>query len=192
VRTGTGFLVLGLCGALITDLFLRTPHYEHLVSWLAWPQVATFTFSYLGVIMGVNLLSLGATALSRRTFRERFLENYSRFALSLLPLAAMCLLAFHLHYFFSVGAKAPALIGQYFGIASLEGSNPVMPTAGSLLIQHILIVTGLGWGLITMCRLGRWSRNATRFAVPVGVLPHALVACLLALAITVLLRMAFS
>lgn len=192
VRTGTGFLVLGLCGALITDLFLRTPHYEHLVSWLAWPQVATFTFSYLGVILGVNLLSLGATALSRRTFRERFLENYSRFALSLLPLAAMGLLAFHLHYFFTVGAKAPGLIGQYFGIASLEGSNPVMPTAGSLLVQHLLIVTGLGWSLITMCRLGRWSRNARVFAVPLGVLPHALVACLLALAITVLLRMAFS
>jgi ferredoxin len=178
VRTGTGFLVLGLIGGLLSDMLTRTPLYDRITTSVSASAMLNYTMVYLGIIVGVNLLTVLAAALSHRVYRERFLENYSRFALALLPLTCMGVLAFHTHYFLNLGAQLPTLLSQYFSINAVQGLTMEVPREPTLSVQQILIGVGLLWTLITMYLLGRLSPRG-RYPRRLGIVPHAVVALIL-------------
>jgi len=187
VRTGTGFLVLALSGGLLSDMLTRTSWYESYSAWVPGPGIVKFTVLYLGLTMGVNILGLAAAGLSHRVFRERFLENYSRFALSMLPLTCMGFLAFHMYFLLNLGPQVFALLGQYFGIGALAGFNAAVPREIIAVMQEMLVALGLIWTLITMYRLGT-STPRGRYPRRLGIVPHACVSIILATALIVVIR----
>ncbi|MEW6348720.1 MAG: sigma 54-interacting transcriptional regulator [Thermodesulfobacteriota bacterium] len=187
VRVGTGFLVLGLTGGLCSDMFTRVPLYAAVTSWIPGPEVLRFTVVYVVTVIGVNLLSLAAASLSRRVFRESLSENYSRFGLSVLPLTASGFLAFHLYYLLNLGTQMPALLGLYFNIPALVGYSVVVPAEVTLAVQMALVGAGLVWTWFTMYRLGT-STPRRRYRRRIGVVPHAVVAAILAVVMGALLR----
>jgi ferredoxin len=190
VRTGTGFLVLSLNGALLTDILTRVSWYDRLVSWAPGSGAFKFTLLYVGLILTVNVFAVAAALLSHRAFRERLLENYSRFALSLLPLTCLGFLAFHTYYFFTLGPQMLDLLGRYFGMSGFAGTPPAIPQGFIRATQEVIIASGLLWTLITMFRLGQSSPRG-KFRRRWGVLPHTLVAVTLALALAGAMRAAF-
>ena len=175
VRTGTGFLVLSLNGALLSDILTRVSRYDGLTAWLPGSGGFKFTILYLGLILIVNLIAVAAAVLSHGAFRERLFENYSRFALSLLPLTCMSFLAFHTYYLLTLGPQMLALLGQYFGVEMLSGSVTAIPNGIIQIVQEALVAGGLVWTLIIMYRLGQSSPRG-RFRRRWGVLPHVALA----------------
>ena len=134
---------------------------------------------------------MAAAAISYRFFKERFSENYSRFALSMLPLTCMGLLAFHMYYFLRLIPELFVLIRQYFGIeTALRVSGTAISMGSIFSMQVVLIIIGLLWTLITMYRLGR-SAPRGLYARMSGVTPHALVSLLIAAAFIMTLKAAF-
>ena len=114
------------------------------------PAGFKFTVLYIALILIVNFLAVAAAVLSHRAFRERLFENYSRFALSLLPLTCMGFLAFHAYYLLTLGPQMLALLGQYFGVEMLSGSVSPLPNGVIQVVQEALMGVGLVWTLITM------------------------------------------
>lgn len=190
VRTGTGFLVLSLNGALLSDILTRVPWYDRIVSWLPGSESLKFTFLYLALISLVNLFALLAAGVSHRAFRERLIENYSRFALALLPLTCAGFLAFHTYYLLTLAPKMLALIGQFFGAATLKGSETVMPGGIIRLVQTGLIAVGFVWTLMIQYALRRSSPRG-RFGRRWGVVPHMAVAGGIAAVLVLSLAWAF-
>lgn len=190
VRTGTGFLVLSLYGALVSDMLTRVPWYETLTSWMHGSAVVRFTTVYVGSIIAVNAVALVAAFVSHHAFRERFQENYSRFALSLLPLTCAGFLAFHAYYLLTLGPEMVALLGKYFRIEMLGGSAAHVPVGAIRIVQHAIIAAGSVWTLVTMFRLGRSSLRG-RYRRRWGTLPHMLVALALTAVLWVVMGLAF-
>jgi polyferredoxin/CRP-like cAMP-binding protein len=191
VRTGTGFLVLGLMGALLSDLVTRLPEYHEIISFFPGSDTVKFTFVYVGLILAVNLLAAAASALSHRMFRERFFENYSRFGLALLPLTSAGLLAFHTHYFMKLVPQMLVLLGGFFNLGEAGSLAWSLSPAQTLVVQQVLLGIGLVWTLITMHRLGGSSARG-RYGRRLGVLPHTFVAGVLAGLLFVVIRAAFA
>ncbi|MFA6222273.1 MAG: sigma 54-interacting transcriptional regulator [Desulfomonilaceae bacterium] len=191
VRAGTGFLVLGLIGGLMSDILTRTPWFNTIVGWIPGPFMAKFTFVFFGFIVLVNLISMAGVFFSHRFFRERFWENYSRFALALLPLTCMGFLAFHLHYLVTLVPQMFALISHYFGAQSV-GEIAQGKTTGEVifLIQVLMIGAGLLWTMVTMYRLGRSGRGG-KYSMIMGIMPHALISMLVAGAFVAIIKSAF-
>jgi len=182
VRTGTGFLVLGLIGGLLSDILTRGSLFETLVSWMPFSFMSRFTVLFIGLIVVVNVVAMVAVRLSHGLFRERFWENYSRFALAMLPLTCMSFLAFHSFYVLTLAPNIIGMLVQYFGIEAANVPTTTMVSARTIIIcQLILILGGLVWTLITILRLAEAS-PVSRFARRLGILPHALFA--LAAAVT--------
>ncbi len=191
VRAGTGFLVLGLIGGLMSDILTRTPWFNKIAGWIPGPFMAKFTVVFIGFIVLVNLVSMAGVLFSHRFFRERFWENYSRFALALLPLTCMGFLAFHLHYLVTLVPQMFALISHYFGAQSV-GEIAQGKTTGEVifLIQVLMIGAGLLWTMITMYRLGRSGRGG-KYSMIMGIMPHALISMLVAGAFVAIIKSAF-
>jgi len=190
VRTGTGFLVLSLNGALLSDILTRVSWYDRLVAWLPGSGGFKFTVLYGTLILIVNLIAVVAAVLSHRAFRERLVENYSRFALSLLPLTCMGFLAFHTYYLLTLGPQMVALLGNYFGVTMLSGPATAVPNESVRTVQQALIAGGLVWTLIIMYRLGRSSPRG-EFRRRWGVLPYFVVAIGLTVCLIAALGWAF-
>lgn len=191
VRTGTGFLVLGLIGGLLSDTVTKVPFFEHISFWLSWPYAAKFTLIFFTFITVVNLVFMSAVFFSHRVFRERFFENYSRFALALLPLTCMGFLAFHIYYLLTAGPDILSLMGQYFGLHSFSGDATEGISKNVIfVIQLILIIIGLFWTLVTMLRLAG-STPRRRYHRRLGIVPHAIVSILFATLFAVFIRVAF-
>lgn len=191
VRTGTGFLVLGLIGGLLSDTVTRVPFFEHIALWQSWPYAAKYTLIFFTLIIVVNVVFMSAVFFSHRVFRERFSENYSRFALALLPLTCMGFLAFHIYYLLTLGPEILALVSQYFGVHSLSGTAMEGISKDFIfLIQLILIIIGLLWTLLTMYRLAG-STPRRRYPRRLGIVPHAIVSILFAALFAVFIRVAF-
>ena len=51
VRTGTGFLVLGLIGGLLSDILTRIPWFNDLTGWVPGTFMARFTVVFVGIIV---------------------------------------------------------------------------------------------------------------------------------------------
>ncbi len=190
VRTGTGLLVLSLYGALFSDMLTRVSWYDPLTSWMNGSGIAKFTVVYLGSILAVNALALASASLSHRAFRERFWENYSRFALSLLPLICAGFLAFHTYYLLALSPQMLTLLGEYFGIKVLGCSVLNIPTEFIRMIQQFIIAVGSVWTLITMYRLGHSSPTG-QFRRRWGVLPYFVVAIVLTCGLSIVMGWAF-
>lgn len=179
VRTGTGFLVLGLMGGWMSDMLTRLPSYGWLTSWIPGPGIVKFTAVFAGIIAGLNLLCMAAAALSHRVYKEGFLENYARFALALLPLTCMGFLAFHTYYLVELVTHFPVLLSQEFHITAFGDSAVEVPRRVTLHVQYVLLGIGLAWTLVTMYRLGRSSPRG-RYPARLGIVPHAVVALICA------------
>jgi hypothetical protein len=82
------------------------------------------------------------------------------------------------------------LLGRYFGIGGFTGTPPVVPQGLIRAVQGASVAFGLLWTLITMFRLGQSSPRGD-FRRRWGVLPHAITAAGLALALTWVLSAAF-
>ncbi len=190
VRTGTGFLVLSLDAALLSDIATRLPLFSQFATWIDGSYGLTFTLLYLGSIAGINLLAIAAASLSYRAFRESFWENYSRFALSLLPFTCGGFLAFHTYYFLTLGPQMLVLAGHYFGIKGLgDGVAQVSPHLIST-IQVLVLACGCMWSLITMFRLGQ---SSPRGQIPRkwGILSHVAVTLILSFGLAFAMNQAF-
>lgn len=190
VRTGTGFLVLSLNGAVLSDILTRVPWYDRLLAWSPGSGTTKFTVLYIASIVIVNAMGVAAAVLSQRAFRERLFENYSRFALALLPLTCMGFLAFHTYYLLTLGPRAIVLLGDYFGIATLSGQVSSVPQWIIRMVQDGLLTVGLVWTLVIMYSLGQSSPRG-RFRRRWGILPHVLVAVALAVILKSALGWAF-
>ncbi len=180
VRAGTGFLVLGLIGGLLGDILTRGTWFGQMLSWAPDNFMLRFTIVFTGLIALVNLFSMLAVGFSHRLFKERFWENYSRFALALLPLTAMSFLAFHAFYLFTTGPQILGLMAQYLGINSVS-----IPEGRAVSVQMIyvfqmgIVLLGLVWTLITIYRLGI-AAPARKLNRIVGITPHVIFAILVA------------
>ena len=190
VRAGTGFLVLGLIGGLLSDILTRGAWFESLVSWAPDSFMLRFTLVFAGLIAFVNIVSMFAVAFSHRMFKERFWENYSRFALALLPLTCMSFLAFHAFYLFSMGPQILGLLAQYLGIsAGPIPSTDAVPVQVIFMFQLGVILIGLIWTLITIYRLG-FAIPVSKVARAVGILPHVIFAICVAVTFGLVIRTA--
>ncbi|MDD3471889.1 MAG: sigma 54-interacting transcriptional regulator [Syntrophaceae bacterium] len=188
VRAGTGFLVLGLIGGLLSDMLTRGSWFDGMFLWASDNFMLRFTILFVGLIASVNIVSMIAVALSHRMFKERFWENYSRFALALLPLTALSFLAFHAFYLFSMGPQILGLLAQYLGIDGTPiPTGNVVSTSTIFFFQMIFIITGLVWTLITIYRLGI-AAPVSAFSRNIGILPHVIFAVLVAATFTAVIQ----
>lgn len=188
VRTGTGFLVLGLIGGLLSDIISRGTWFEPLVSMAPESFVLRFTIMFVGMIVVVNLISTLAVALSHRFFKERFWENYSRFGLALLPLTAMSFLAFHAYYLFSLGPQILRLLAEYLGVGTLNMTSGSFVSNDTMFIfQTGIIVVGFIWSLITIYRLG-FAAPVSLVAKYLGTAPHMIFALFTAISFAIAIR----
>ncbi|MFH0957210.1 MAG: sigma 54-interacting transcriptional regulator [Pseudomonadota bacterium] len=189
VRTGTGFLVLGLMGGLLADTLTRMPFYNGMSAYVA--QGMKFTVLFVGSITAVNLIFMSAVLVSHKFYREKFSENYSRFALAMLPLTCMMFLAFHVYYLLTLGPQMVALVSQYFGGYDTVTSHIIqIPNKLILLAQVVLIILGLIWTLITAYRVGL-STPRGKYARRIGIIPHAAFSVLVAFTFVRVIKTAF-
>ena len=166
------------------------PWYARIVSWLPGSESLKFTILYVALISVVNVFALVAAGVSHRAFRERLVENYSRFALSLLPLTCAGFLAFHTYYLLTLGPKMLALVGQFFGVAILRGTETAVPGGIIRLVQTGLMAVGLVWTWMIQYSLRRSSPRG-RFGRRWGVVPHMAVAAGLATGLVLSMAWAF-
>lgn len=191
VRTGTGFLVLGLIGGLLSDTITKLPSYLKFTEWIPLSQGVKFTFVFIGSIIMVNLIFMLAVSASHRFYKEKFSENYSRFGLAMLPLTCMIFLAFHVYYLMTLGPQLVALIGQYFGGRAGGAANVAqVPDHWILFVQIVLVSLGLIWTLITSYRVGL-SSPRRKYARRIGILPHAIFSILVAVVSVSAIKAAF-
>ncbi len=179
-RPGTAFLVIGMVGGLLCEMMSKTRSYELIKAYLPLPEILSFTLVFAGVLIGVNLLHLLATAFSRNLCRDTFAENYARFGLALLPLALAAFTAFHVYYLVNLGALLPVVIGHNLDLTALHGFSVKVSSSTTAFIQQSLLWIGLGWSLLTMYRIGLASRAKAGPAI-LGALPHAVEALTLTL-----------
>ncbi|MFH0825078.1 MAG: sigma 54-interacting transcriptional regulator, partial [Pseudomonadota bacterium] len=190
VRTGTGFLVLGLLGGLLSDMATRMSFYAETASWMPLSGVWRFTLVFVGTIAGINLMAALAAGVSHRVFGERFQENYSRFALALLPLTCMGLLAFHTYYLVTFAVRLPELLDPYFHFSTFRTIDHDQLIHHIRWIQFLLVAVGLAWSINVIYRLVRAlpGRPYPRIA---GALPHVVTAVILAWVLVKAMSMTF-
>lgn len=179
-NVGTAFLVLGMMGGLLSEMFGKTSIYETVTAFLPLPEIGRFTVFFLVVLVAVNLLLCIATALSYRVYGDTFQENYSRYGLSLLPLALAAFMSFHLYYLVNLGVQLPILAGERFDFELFRKLVITVPEAWTHALQQLVVWVGLLWSLNVIYRLGRASHERLSTAL-LGILPHAAAALLLAL-----------
>ena len=191
VRTGTGFLVLGLIGGLLSDTLTRVPWYGSLSGWMPLSQGLKFTVLFVGSILVVNLIFMLAVWVSHRFYREKISENYSRFALAMLPLTCMIFLAFHIYYLLTLGPNMVALVSRYF-VGYDSGTIHIATVSNDfiLLAQIVLVGLGLIWTLITAYRVGL-STPRGKYARRIGILPHAVFSIFVAATFVIVIKAAF-
>ncbi len=188
VRSGTGFLVLGLIGGLLSDILSRGSWFEPLVYWAPENFTLRFSFVFIGLIAVINLVSMLAVVVSHRFFKERFWENYSMFALALLPLTCMSFLAFHTYYLLILGPQILGLLGQYFGLGTaVMPPETIIPHQTIFIFQLGMIIVGLMWSMITVYRLGS-AAPVSGPAKYFGVAPHLIFASCVALVFGLVIR----
>lgn len=188
VRAGTGFLVLGLIGGLLSDMLTRGTWFNSMISWAPDNFMLRFTVIFVGLIALVNLVSMVAVAFSHHLFKERFWENYSRFALALLPLTCMSFLAFHAYYLFSLGPQIIGLLARYLGIHGVTApTGSIIPVETIFSLQVIVIMIGLVWTLVTIYRLGE-AAPVSGLARSSGIIPHIVFAMIVSATFCLVIR----
>jgi polyferredoxin/CRP-like cAMP-binding protein len=175
---GTAFLVIGLIGGLLCEMIMRSPLYADLADVLPGQPIVRFSIVFAGILAIVNGGLMAAAAISRLTYREPFVSNYSRFGLAMLPITLTSFLAFHIYYFIHVGVQLPTLLSQNFDFEVFRQLVITAPTAVTQTVQQALLWCGLGWSLLVIYRLGRDKMTRSSRAI-LGSLPHAVLAVIL-------------
>jgi transcriptional regulator with AAA-type ATPase domain/polyferredoxin len=190
-NTGTAFLVVGMLGGLLSEMVAKIPAYDSLVGSLPLPEPARFSLCFLAILVGVNLLLALSALISCRVSADSFQRNYSRYGLALLPLVLSAFMAYHLYYFINLGVQLPILISQYFDFELLRSLVIVVPSGITQLVQKIVLWGGLAWTLVTIFLVGRGSAHggSRNFS---GMLPHAVLAVMLAIVVDYTLSQFFS
>lgn len=178
---GTAFLVVGIVGALLSELLVTAPSVAELWQYVQLPHWARFTILFVSMIGLLNLALLLAATVSSRFAHDTIPENYSRFGLTLLPLALSVFMAFHLFYLINLGVHLPMLLAKNFDLAVFRQLIITVPADMTFFFQRLLIWVGLGWTVFIAYRLARSSQE-NRLSAIAGVLPHGVFAGGLALA----------
>ncbi len=168
---GTAFLVLGMIGGLLAEMFSKSIAYETVTGWMGLPDILKFTIVFLIIVLGVNLLNLTAAAISSRAYGDTLEENYSRYGLALLPLALTSFMAFHLYYLIHLGVHLPILLSKTFDFEIFRTMIIRVPEWVAIMIQQALIITGLVWSAIVTYRLAAGGAKSPWFFIK-GVVPH--------------------
>jgi transcriptional regulator with AAA-type ATPase domain/polyferredoxin len=179
-NTGTAFLVVGMMGALLSEMATKTELYSNLSAIFPFPPAVDFTLVFIIVIAAANLSLALAASISRRVYRESFRGNYARYGLALLPLALTSFAAYHIFYFVTLGAQLPVLAMNTFDIPTLKHLSITLPEHYIRAIQQGLVSIGLVWTLLIVYRIGSSSHPSLSKALA-GMLPHALLAMALTL-----------
>jgi DNA-binding NtrC family response regulator/polyferredoxin len=183
-NTGTAFLVVGMIGGLLAEMMTKTPLYKALTAHLPFGEVFRFTVVFLGTLALVNLLCAAATIFSRETLGDSFQENYSRYALALLPLTLTAYMAFHVYYLVNLGVQLPILLSRMFDFEIFRRLIITVPRWVTHAAQTGLVAVGFAWSLTVMWKLARAGVDRP-LAGLVGVLPHAIVAAILAYVVNI-------
>ncbi len=172
-NTGTAFLVIGMIGGLLTEMVSRMPVYDRITAYLPGSEMVRFTIVFIGALLIMNVLSVLAAALSHKALGDTFRENYSRFALALLPFVLTAFIAYHVYYLIHLGVQLPILMGEYFELHIFKRLIITVPGEITHLIQKILIYTGIGWSIFAMYRLSGAEDRRRSAMTYLGILPHA-------------------
>jgi transcriptional regulator with AAA-type ATPase domain/polyferredoxin len=182
-NTGTAFLVVGMMGALLSEMITKSALYSSMSSALPFPNAVDFSVVFMLVIALATLSLALAATISRRVYKESFRGNFARYGLALLPLALTSFTAYHMYYFVTLGAQLPVLASNFFDIEALKHLSVTLPEHYIRAIQQGLVATGLVWTLLIIYRIGSGSHPSLSKALA-GILPHALLAVVLALIMT--------
>jgi len=167
-----------MLGGLLSEMMSKMEFYEYVKAFLPLPEILSFTFMFSGVLIGVNVLHVLASGLSKRVCKDTLAENYARFGLALLPLALTAFMAFHVYYMVTLGALLPVVIGHKLGLTAFQGLSLKVSPGTTIFIQQSLLLLGMGGSVLMMYRIGLASRAKVTQAV-LGALPHAAEAVLL-------------
>jgi polyferredoxin len=191
VRTGTGFLVLGLLGGLLSDMAVKTQYYAVMRQHLDTPHIVLFSGVFFTAIAAVHLPVIAASALSQRSLQDTFAGAYARFSLGLLPLVCCGFLAFHLYYLVHLGGQALRSVGATGPAAGIVSAIPDLPASAVLAAQQALVIIGLLWTAFTYYKIAGQAPR-TKGAPVIVLLPHILSASALAALLIIMLRLTFS
>lgn len=178
-HAGTAFLVLGMIGGLFSEMVSRMPEYKILAEWMPFPPILNFSIVFLVILASINGLMLLAALISRRSCGDTLRQNFARFGLAMLPLTLGSFTAFHIYYLINLGVQIPILVSKYFEIEALNSLIITVPDGVTFFLQQSVIWIGLAWTLITMYRLGLWTKKTAMDTVT-SVGPHAAVAIFIA------------
>jgi transcriptional regulator with AAA-type ATPase domain/polyferredoxin len=179
-NTGTSFLVVGLIGGLFSEMGRRMTFYEWFAGFVPGPDILQFTVFFIASLVSANLLVIAASLVSSRVYRETLTENYTRFGLSLLPLAFACFLAFHVYYLLNLGVQLPILVSTNFDFSVFRQLAVEVAPETTFLIQQILVWCGFAGTLVVAFRLGSGMVQEGTKKIS-GTLSHMLAALIFAL-----------
>jgi len=174
-RTGTAFLVVGMITGLLSEMVGKMPFYKALTAGMPVPEVARFTMVFIGLLVGVNIFQVAASAISTRVYKNQFAENYARYGLALLPLALSAFMAFHVYYLINLGVQLPILVSQNFDFEIFRKLVITVPPDFTRLAQQALVCAGCIGTLVVMYQSTRIS-GADLGKTLLGALPHAAMA----------------
>jgi hypothetical protein len=183
VNTGTAFLVISMMGALLAELLVKSAFVTDFGHYFRLPYWALFTLLFVGMVGLFNLGLICAAAVSSRLYDDTIQDNYSHFGLALLPLVMTAFMAFHLYYLINLGVQLPTLVAGNFDLAVFRQLIITVPPDVTYFIQRTFVWVGLVWTGLVAYRLARSSQENFVSAVA-GLLPHALLAGFLAIAVT--------
>ncbi len=181
-NTATGFLIVSMLGALISELVSQWPSYKEFAETVALPEVVTFTSVFVVLVCAANAVVLAGAVVSGRALGDGVRENYNRFAFALLPMALTGFFAFHIYYLINLGVQLPILLSKNFDLAIFRQLIITVPPWVTFLVQKLVITAGLIWTLVLVYRFARAAQERLSAAL-LGALPHALAALVISWAV---------
>lgn len=178
-HAGTAFLVLGMIGGLFSEMVTKMPEYQALTSMMPFPPIVNFSIVFIAILAIINGLMILASFISKRACGDTLRQNFARFGLAMLPLTLGAFTAFHIYYLINLGVQIPILVSKYFDIEALQSLIITVPPDVTFYLQQAVIWIGLVWTLITIYRLGLWTRKSAMNTLNI-VGPHAIVAIFIA------------
>ena len=107
--------------------------------------------------------------------------------MALLPLTLAAFMAFHVYYLINLGIQLPILLSHNLDFDLLRRLIITVPAESTYLIQQVAILMGLAGSLTIIYLLGRVNHPDRTIAV-LGMVPHMIIAVLLAYCLSASLR----
>ena len=168
-----------MIGGLFSEMVTKMPEYQSLTSMMPFPPIVNFSIVFIAILAVINGLMILASFISKRACGDTLRQNFARFGLAMLPLTLGAFTAFHIYYLINLGVQIPILVSKYFDIEALQSLIITVPPDVTFYLQQAVIWIGLVWTLITIYRLGLWTRKSAMNTLNI-VGPHAIVAIFIA------------